>query len=78
MHGSIQLIIATETDKLRQRDAARARAASRSPLSRKRFARRAAAHGVPPRAAPGMDSLGRPSAALPRPAGSSSGSLSRG
>jgi hypothetical protein len=70
MHGSIQLIVATETDKLRQRDAAQARrSTSRSPLARvrSRFAGRPAAHGVPPRAAPGMDSpLGHPTPAVTR------------
>jgi hypothetical protein len=67
MHGSIQLIIASETDKLRHTDAARARrSAPRSRFARMRARARVAAHGVPPRAAPGTDSLGRPSAAFPR------------
>ena len=74
MHGSIQLIIATESDRIRQAEASRNRAvASRSPFAaiRSRIAARGnggAAHRSPSRAAPstaGTDAraLGHPSAA---------------
>jgi hypothetical protein len=74
MHGSIQLIIATESDRIRQAEASRNRAvASRSPFAalRSRIAARGnggAAHRSPLRAAPstaGTDAraLGHPSAA---------------
>ena len=73
MHGSIQLIVATESDRIRQAEASRNRAvASRNPFAalRSRIASRAngaAALRSPSRAAPtaGTDAhpLGHPSAA---------------
>ena len=58
MHGSLHLILATESDRSRRADAKRARLAasarSRRPLATL-AARVAAAHGLPPRAAPGTD-----------------------
>ena len=73
MHGSIQLVIATESDRIRQAEASRNRAAgSRNPFAalRSRIAARGngeAAHRSPSRAAPtaGTDArtLGHPSAA---------------
>jgi len=66
MHGSLHLILAHESARGRQLDAREARraAAFRRPFAA--FAARvAAAHGIPPRAAPGTDSrpLGHPEAA---------------
>jgi hypothetical protein len=72
MHGSLHLLYATESDRSRRAAAAEARRAStlRRPFSaiRARARTRAAAHGSPSRAAPGMESpsLGRPSAAHSR------------
>jgi len=72
MHGSIQLIVATESDRIRQADARRQRAVpSRKPFAalRRMATRRngGAAHRSPSRAAPtaGTDAraLGHPSAA---------------
>jgi hypothetical protein len=73
MHAPIHLVIATESDRIRREDAAKARSHA---SDRNRFAAivarvspraraRAAAHGIPPRAAPGTESpsLGRPRAA---------------
>ena len=68
MHGTIQIIVATESDRMRHREAAQARR-SRSPFAglAARFSRRrhAAAREFLPRAAPGTDTrpLGHPSAA---------------
>ena len=66
MHGSLHLILATESDRSRRADASQARlvASLRRPLATL-ASRVAAAHGVPPRAAPGTDSrsLGQPTAA---------------
>ena len=63
MHGSLHLIYATESDRSRRAQGEQARLAStfRRPLGRMI----AAAHGIPPRAAPGTDSrsLGRHAAA---------------
>jgi hypothetical protein len=69
MHGSLHLILATESDRSRRAAASQARLAAslRRPLVT--LAKRvAAAHGVPPRAAPGKDSrsLGHPTAATLR------------
>jgi hypothetical protein len=66
MHGSLHLILATESYRSRQaagKDARRA-ASLRRPFAAI-AARVAAAHGIPPRAAPGTDSpsLGRTRAA---------------
>ena len=72
MHGSIQLIVATESDRMRQHEAAHRRSTSRSRFGglAARFSRRgvAAARDIPPRAAPGTDTrpLGHPSAAPAR------------
>ena len=70
MHGSLHLIFATEADRTRRETAARNRRAAslRRPFGSIRArvsARRAAAHGIPSRAAPGTESpsLGRPHAA---------------
>ena len=69
MHGSLHLIYATESDRTRRAAAAKARQAA---SVRRPFAalagRLAAAHGIPPRAAPGTDSpsLGRHRAATLR------------
>ena len=69
MHGSLHLILATEADRSRRAAAEQARLAStlRRPFAaiRARVSSRAAAHGSPPRAAPGPDSpaLGRQPAA---------------
>ena len=70
MHGSLQMIMATESDRSRRAAAAEARQASslRRPFAAIRArvsTRRAAAPGSPSRAAPGMEarSLGRPNAA---------------
>jgi hypothetical protein len=72
MHGSIQLIVATESDRIRQAEAGRNRAvAGRKPFAalRSRLGLRGhggAAHRSPSRAAPaGTDTraLGHPSAA---------------
>jgi hypothetical protein len=55
MHGSLHLILANESVRARQADARMARRAAslRRPLAA--FAARvAAAHGIPPRAAPGQ------------------------
>ena len=58
MHGSLQIILATEADRSRHAAATRERLAasarSRRPLA-KLAARVVAAHGIPPRAAPGTD-----------------------
>jgi hypothetical protein len=59
MHGSLQLIMATESDRSRRAAAKQARLATslrrRSPLTA--ITRRVvAAHGFPPRAAPGTES----------------------
>ncbi len=55
MHGSLHLILATESERSRQ---AEAREARLSASIRRPFAsltgRLAAAHGIPPRAAPGQ------------------------
>ena len=70
MHAPIHLVIATESDRIRRADAEQARA--RSSVRRRRLrgvvTRVRAAHGIPPRAAPGTDSLslGRPTAAPSR------------
>ena len=66
MHGSLHLILAHESARVRQSEARDARRAAsiRRPFAA--FAARvASAHGVPPRAAPGTDSrtLGQPGAA---------------
>ncbi len=73
MHGSLHLAYATEADRSRRADAAKARQAAslRRPfgaLRARASARRDAAHGFPSRAAPGTDSLplGRPTAASAR------------
>jgi hypothetical protein len=74
MHAPIHLVIATESDRIRREDGAKARSHK---LGRSRLAAIlsrvtpraiAAAHGIPPRADPGTDSLslGRPSAAPSR------------
>jgi len=70
MHGSLHLIYATEAHRSRHEAAARNRRAAslRRPfgvLRARSAARRAAAHGLPSRAAPGTDSLslGRPQTA---------------
>jgi hypothetical protein len=70
MHGSIQLIVATESDRIRQAEAGRNRAvAHRKPFAALRSRLRSnggAAHRSPSRAAPaGTDTraLGHPSAA---------------
>jgi hypothetical protein len=70
MHGSIQLIVATESDRIRQAEAGRHRAvAHRKPFAALRSRLRSsggAAHRSPSRAAPaGTDTraLGHPSAA---------------
>jgi hypothetical protein len=69
MHGSLHLILATESDRSRRANAAQARLAStlRRPFAAivGRKSSRASAQGSPARAAPGMDSpsLGRPTAA---------------
>ena len=70
MHGSLHLIMATESDRSRRAAAAQAREASslRRPFAAIRArvsTRRAAGVGSPSRAAPGTDSrsLGRPKAA---------------
>jgi len=57
MHGSLHLILATESDRSRRADASQARLAAslRRPFAAA-TARVAAAHGIPPRAAPGTDS----------------------
>ena len=54
MHGSLHLILATESERSRQASAREARlaAAFRRPLAAV-TERLAAAHGIPPRAAPG-------------------------
>ena len=66
MHGSLHLILAHESARTRQTDAREARLAAsfRRPFAAI-AARVAAAHGVPPRAAPATDSpaLGRHGAA---------------
>ena len=58
MHGSLQLLLATEADRSRHAAAKRERLAasarSRRPLARL-AARVASAHGLPPRAAPGTE-----------------------
>jgi len=63
MHGSLHLVLATESDRTRRAAGEQARLASafRRPVVRML----AAAHGIPPRAAPGTDSptLGHPTAA---------------
>jgi hypothetical protein len=60
MHGSLHLIYATEADRSRRAAGSRARfnASLRRPVSgiRARVSARAAAPGVPPRAAPGTES----------------------
>ncbi len=72
MHGSIQLIVATESERIRQAEASRQRALPRKPFAAalRRLAPRGnggAAHRSPSRAAPtaGTDArtLGHPSAA---------------
>lgn len=68
MHGSIQLVVANESDRLRHADAANARARRSGRtrgIARTLFTRVVAAHGIPTRAAPGTDtrSLGHPSPA---------------
>jgi hypothetical protein len=69
MHGSLHLILATESQRSRQAAAGEARLAAslRRPFAAI-AARVAAAHGIPPRAAPGTDSpaLGRQGAAPSR------------
>jgi len=67
MHGSLHVILAHESARVRSTDAREARLAA---SIRRPFAaiasRVAAAHGVPPRAAPGTDSpaLGRRAASI--------------
>ena len=60
MHGSLHIIYATEADRSRRAagSAARSAASVRRPMSaiRARVSARAAAHGVPTRAAPGTES----------------------
>jgi hypothetical protein len=60
MHGSLHLIYATEADRSRRAAGSKARftASVRRPTSaiRARVSARAAAPGVPPRAAPGTES----------------------
>jgi hypothetical protein len=68
MHGSLHMILATEIDRSRRADAAARRARRvRAPLATL-AGRLAAAHGIPPRAAPGRDShaIGRHRAATLR------------
>jgi hypothetical protein len=57
MHGSLHLILATESDRSRQAAAKEARLAAsfRRPFAAI-AAKVAAAHGIPPRAAPGTES----------------------
>ena len=66
MHGSLHLIMATESYRSRQADAREARRAAyfRRPFAAL-AAKVAAVHGIPPRAAPGKDSpsIGHPNAA---------------
>ena len=58
MHGSLHMIFATESDRARREAAKQARlAASVRGTFTTLAARVAAAHGLPPRAAPGTDSL---------------------
>jgi hypothetical protein len=71
MHGSLHLIMATESHRARHAAARDARLAASLPsrfatiLARVSPRAVAAAHGIPPRAAPGTDSpsLGHPTAA---------------
>ena len=57
MHGSLHMIYATESDRSRRAEGARARRAAsvRGPVTAL-VGRLAEAHGIPPRAAPGTDS----------------------
>jgi hypothetical protein len=72
MNGTIQLIVATESDRMRHEEARARRAGTRTPFAGlvARFSRRAhaAAREIPPRAAPGKDTrpLGHPTAAPAR------------